>query len=102
MGLKGIPSPKALEWWAGLLFCPWCGKEGQNEGTVVNHLRTSHYHLGLICGWCLKYFMTSSNTMWCHSQGCLSAHIHGGGNNNDHEEESDDGNGKDDNDFTLT
>ena len=30
MGLKGIHSPKALKWWGGLNFCPWCGKEGQN------------------------------------------------------------------------
>ena len=56
MGLKGIHSPKALKWWTGQSFCPWHGKEGQNKGTVVNHLRTSHYCLGLICGQCLQYF----------------------------------------------
>ena len=22
----------------GITHCPWCGKEGQNKGTVVNHL----------------------------------------------------------------
>ena len=38
MGLKWIHSPKALKWWAGLSFCPLCGNEGQNEGTMVNHL----------------------------------------------------------------
>ena len=38
MGVKGIHSPKALQQWDGLSFCPWCGKEGQNKGIVVNHL----------------------------------------------------------------
>ena len=37
-----------------LPFCqyasyPWCRKEGQNEGTIVNHLWTTHYRLGLAC-----------------------------------------------------
>ena len=38
MGLKGVHHPDALCHFTGLTFCPWCGKEGQNEGTVVNHL----------------------------------------------------------------
>ena len=38
MGLKGIHSLKALCWQVGLSFCLWCGNEGQNEGTIVNHL----------------------------------------------------------------
>ena len=38
MGLKGIHSPEALKQWAGLSFCPWCEKEGQNKGMVVNNL----------------------------------------------------------------
>ena len=89
MGLKGIHSPEVLKWQNGLSFCSWCGKEGQNEGSLVNHLRTSHYHLGLICSQCLEYF-TSSNTMHHHSQGCLSVHAHNNnGNNDDHEEEYD-------------
>ena len=67
MGLKGIHYPEALKWQAGLSFCLWCGKEGQNEGTVVIHLRTSHYCLGLVCSWCLEYFITSTNTMHCHT-----------------------------------
>ena len=46
MGLKGIHDPEALRQFAGLTYCPWCGKEGQNEGTVVNHLRTTHYRAG--------------------------------------------------------
>ena len=49
MGLKGIHSLEALKQQVGLSFCPWCGKEGQNQGTVVNHLHTRHYCLGLVC-----------------------------------------------------
>ena len=72
MGFKGIHSPKALWWQSGLTFCPWCRKEGQNEGTVVNHLQTTHYHLGLICACCLDYFTTSADTMHQHAQLCKS------------------------------
>ena len=49
MGLKGIHNPEALWHFAGYTYCPWCGKYGQNEGTIINHLRTVHYKLGLIC-----------------------------------------------------
>ena len=70
MGLKGIHFPEALRCHGSLSFCPWCWKEGQNEGTVVNHLCTSHYCLGLICNRCLLFFTTNSNVMPCHAQGC--------------------------------
>ena len=72
MGLKGIHSPKALKWQAGLLVCPWSKKEGQNQGTVVNHLCTMHYCLGLIC-MCLvsgllchkcRHYKTAHNLLW--------------------------------------
>ena len=78
IGLRGIHSPEALKHQTGLSFCPWCGKEGQNEGTVVNHLCTRHYHLGLICERCLLYFMTSLDTMQHHAQGCQSTCGHDG------------------------
>ena len=52
MGLKGIHNPEALLHFSGFMYCPWCGKSGQNEGTIVNHLRTTHYKLGLICDQC--------------------------------------------------
>ena len=52
MGLMGIHDPNALQHYAGYTYCPWCGKEGQNEGTMVNHLRTTHYRLGLVCNQC--------------------------------------------------
>ena len=32
MGLMGIHDPDALQHYAGYTYCPWCGKEGQNEG----------------------------------------------------------------------
>ena len=68
MGLKWIHSPKALQQHSRLTFCPWCRKEGQNKGMVVNHLQTMHYHLGLICACCLDYFTTSADAMHWHTQ----------------------------------
>ena len=38
MGLVGIHNLDAICHFSGITYCPWCGKEGQNEGTVVNHL----------------------------------------------------------------
>ena len=38
MGLEGIHDPDALCCFGGATYCPWCGKEGQNEGTMVSHL----------------------------------------------------------------
>ena len=42
MGLVGIHNPDVLCHFSGISYCPWSRKEGQNEGTVVNHLRTMH------------------------------------------------------------
>ena len=75
MGLKGIHSLEALKHQACLSFCPWCGKEGQNEGIMVNHLCTRHYYLRLVCEQCLQHFMTPSDRLWHHSQGCKSMHV---------------------------
>ena len=72
----------------GFSFCPWYGKEGQNKGTVVNHLQTRHYHLGLICSHCTEYFTRSTNAMCWHSQLYKPA-LAGINNNDDWEEESD-------------
>ena len=52
MVLTGIHHPDALQCFNGVTHCPWCGKEGQNEGTIINHLREVHYKLGLICEKC--------------------------------------------------
>ena len=49
MGLVGIHDPDALCHFNGMTHCPWCRKEGQNEGTVVNLLWMVHYSLGLVC-----------------------------------------------------
>ena len=63
MGLKGIHDPEALRHFVGYTYCPWCGKSGQNKGTVVNHLRTVHYKLGLICDQCFGYPTTKVDTL---------------------------------------
>ena len=52
MGLVGIHNPDALCHFNGLTHCTWCGKEGQNKGTVINNLQTVHYRLGLVCNKC--------------------------------------------------
>ena len=93
MGLKDIPSSEALQWQGGLTFCPWCGKEGQNEWTVVNHLQTMHYHLGLICAHCLDYFTTSAENMHCHAHDCKPMTASKDDDNMDEEDSEDDNNG---------
>ena len=66
MGLKGIHDPEALQHFARYTYCLWCGKSGQNEGTIVNHLRMVHYKLGLICDWCFGCPTTMSDTLRRH------------------------------------
>ena len=66
MGLKGVHSPEALCQQGGCSFCPWCGKDGQNEGTVVNHMSTVHYHLGLCVPSAWTFFSTSTDAMRQH------------------------------------
>ena len=68
MGLKGIHDPDALWHFASYTYCPWCRKDGQNEGTIVNHLRTVYYRLGLICNQCFCCPTVTSDTLWQH--GC--------------------------------
>ena len=48
MGLTNIHDPDALCHFNWVTHCPWCGEEGQNEGTVINHLWMVHYRLGLV------------------------------------------------------
>ena len=52
MGLVGIHNSDALWHFSSVTHCPWCGKEGQNEWTVVNHLQMVDYRLGLVCNKC--------------------------------------------------
>ena len=68
MGLMGIHDPDALCHFGGITYCPWCGKEGQNEGTMVNHLQTIHYRLDLVCNRCYSCLSTTSDALCCH--GC--------------------------------
>ena len=65
MGLTGIHDPDSLCHFNRVTHCPWCRKEGQNEGTVVNHLLTVHYRLGLMCE---KFFGCPSTSLktFCH------------------------------------
>ena len=67
-GIAGIHNPDALHHFNGMTFCPWCGKEGQNKGTIVNHLWMTHYKLGLVCGTCFHCPSVTSEAIWCHSQ----------------------------------
>ena len=66
MGLVAIHDPDALCHFSGITYCPWCREEGQNEGTMVNHLWTVHYRLGLVCNRCYDCPSTTSNTLHCH------------------------------------
>ena len=68
MGLMGIHDPDTLRHFSGITHCPWCGKEGQNEGTVVNHLWMVHYRLGLVCNKCHDCPSTMANTLCHHGQ----------------------------------
>ena len=68
MGLKGIHDSNALQCFTGYTYCPWCGKDGQNEGTIINHLGTVHYRLGLICNQCFCCPMVMLDTLCQH--GC--------------------------------
>ena len=68
MGLVGIHDPDALCHFNSLTHCPWCGKESQNEGTVVNHLCMVHYRLGVVCDKSYNYPFTSSDILCCHGR----------------------------------
>ena len=43
-GVNGhTPSWCTMHCFNGVTHCPWCGKEGQKEDTIINHLRAVHY-----------------------------------------------------------
>ena len=67
MGLVGIHDLDTLHHFNSVTHCPWCGKEGQNEGTVVNHLQMVHYRLGLLCNKYNDCPSTTSETLQHHS-----------------------------------
>ena len=66
MGLVGIHDWDALCFFSSITHCPWCGKEGQNEGTMVNHVWTVHYGLVLVCNKCHDCTSTMSNSLCSH------------------------------------
>ena len=68
MGLTGIHDPDTLCCFSRLTHCPWCGKEGQNEGIIVNHLWTVHYKLGLICEKCFSCPSITSEAIHCQAR----------------------------------
>ena len=71
MGLMGIHDPDALPCFYRVMHWPWCSKVGQNKGTVINHLRTIHYRLELVCKKCYGCLTTSSEAICHHRQkGC--------------------------------
>ena len=71
MGLVGIHDPDGLCHFSGITHCPWCRKEGQNERTMVNHLQTVHYRLGLVCNRCYDCQSTMSDTLLPQLAGLL-------------------------------
>ena len=68
MGLTGIHDLDALCCFNRLTHCPWCRKEGQNKGTIVNHLQTVHYKQGLICEKCFGCPSITWEAIHCHGQ----------------------------------
>ena len=68
MGIVGIHDPDALQHFSGITHCPWCGKEGQNEGTVVNHLWMVYYRLSLVCKRCHDCLSIMADTLCHHGQ----------------------------------
>ena len=66
MGLMGIHNLDTLCHFSGITHCHWCGKEGQNEGPMVNHLQTVHYRLGLVCNRCHDCPSIMSDTLCQH------------------------------------
>ena len=63
MVLKGIHDSDALWHFASYTYCLQCGKHRQNEGIIINHLRTVHYKLGLICDQCFGCPTVMSDTL---------------------------------------
>ena len=63
MGLTGIHHPDALCHFNRVTHCPWHGKEGQNEGTIIKYLRMVYYKLGLVCKKCLGCPLVTSEAI---------------------------------------
>ena len=71
-GLMGIHDLDMLHHFNGVTHCPWCRKVDQKEGTIVNHLMTVHYKLGLMCNKCFSCPSITSEAICHHRQkSCL-------------------------------
>ena len=66
MGLTSIHHLDALCHFNRVTHCLWCRKEGQNEGTVINHFQMMHYKLGLVCKKCFCCPSVTSEAIWHH------------------------------------
>ena len=80
MGLTGINHPDALYQFNGVTHCPWCGREGQNEGTVINHSQMTHYKLGLVCEKCFCCPSVTYDAIQHHGQKSCQPSAEGGPN----------------------
>ena len=80
MGLMGIHHPDTLCCFNGVTHCPWCGKGGQNEGTIINHLRMVHYKLGLVSKKCFCCLSIMLEAIWHHGWKNCQPSVEGGSN----------------------
>ena len=72
IGLMGIHDLDVLCHFNRVTHCSWYRKVGQNQGTIINHLRMVHYRLGLMCDKCFSCPSILLETI-CHHRwkGCL-------------------------------
>ena len=77
-GLTGIHHCDALCHFNRVTHCSWCGKEGKNEGTVINLLWMAHYKLGLVCKKCFCCPLVTSEAIQHHGQKSCQPSVEGG------------------------
>ena len=80
MGLTCIHHPDTLCHFNGVTHYPCCRKEGQNEGTIINHLRMVHYKLGLVCERCFYCLSIMLEAIWCIGWKNCQPSVEGGPN----------------------
>ena len=85
--------------WPSFLPLVWEGRpEWEDSG---NHLQSMHYHLGLICAFCLDYLMSSAEVMHWHTHLCKHMTSGDDEDNRDKEDYEDDDNGDEDDEFVF-
>ena len=75
--LTSIHHPNALHHFNGVIHCLWCGKEGQIERNIINHLQRTHYKLGLVCKKCFCCLLVTSEAIWHHGHKNCQPYIDG-------------------------